>query len=119
MSSAPLKAELVTEKHAAAVAALEAFDAAFQDLMLLTPAAEEAADPKRPPRRMFTPDMLDSARAVARNLKIVRFDVLAVAQGVMNYTEEAQEAAIAAQRGKFKLVDDPAHAEGKEAPSAP
>ena len=115
--SEPLKAADVQKKHADVIAALEAFDAQYQELLLLTPEAEEVADPKRPKRRMFTPDMLDSARAIARNLKIVRFDVLTTAQGVINYTEEAREAALEAQKGRFKVLGDQPTEAPKEAPN--
>ena len=93
-----LKAVEVQTAHAEFLAAMDAADQLFQKLVLLTPSTE-AADGK-PAQRMITPDMRDSAQAVARSLKVSRLDALVIAQTLMGYTEEAREAAVQAQLGE-------------------
>ena len=100
--SKTLTAAEVQEKHMAVMAALEPVDKAFRELMLLTPEAE--GDGKAPARRMFNPDMIDSSQAIARAMKVMRLDVLVIAQSLMGMTEEAKEEALKAQAGKFKIV---------------
>ena len=107
----PLTEAAVREAHAAVLASVGDVQQKIKVLIDLTPIAEQ--DGKK--FRMVTPDMDDSIKECVRNMKQTVLNVLVVAQGVMNYTEEAREAAIAAQKGKFKVVKNPA--EG--APDAP
>lgn len=96
-----LKAAVVQEKHAAVLAAIEAVDTAFKALMLLTPEGEKKEGQKVAPR-MFNPDMMDSAQHIGRALKVIRLDALVVAQNVMMFSEEAQEAAIEANKASIE-----------------
>ena len=93
-----LKAAEVQTAHAEFLAAMDATDQLFQKLVLLTPSTEPTEG--KPAQRMITPDMRDSAQAVARALKVSRFDAFVVAQTLMGFTEEAREAAVQAQLGE-------------------
>jgi hypothetical protein len=104
-----LKAVEVQTAHAEFLAAMEATDQLFQKLVLLTPSTENTDG--KPAQRMITPDMRDSAQAVARSLKVSRLDALVIAQTLMGYTEEAREASVQAQLGEgaaLPIVDEPA-----------
>ena len=109
----PLKASTVQEAHAEYLGALEAADSALKRLLLLTPEGEKPEGAKAAPR-LFTPEMLRSAQRVGDFLSDARLHGLVVAQNVMNFTEEAREAALEAQKGRFKVVG-----EGEAAPEAP
>ena len=99
----PLTETDVRDAHLAVVESLAGVEKAIKALIEMTPIAEQ--DGKK--FRMVTPDMNDSLVECRRNLKQTVLNVLVVAQGVMNYTEEAKEAALKAQAGKFKIVDAP------------
>lgn len=98
-----LSAASVQAAHAGFTASLDAVNQAFQALMLLTPKQGEDTE-DQPAPRMFTPDMIDSARHVARALKVARLDGLVVAQNLMNYTIEVRNAAADAAASKFSIV---------------
>lgn len=105
-----MKSEEVTKSHMAFLEACAGVDASFHSLMALVPEVED----KGKKRRQFTMEMMHSAGEVARYLKNVRLHGLVVAQEIMNLTDEAKEAAIEAQKGRFKLVGE----EKADAPQA-
>ena len=118
--SEPLKEAAVSAAHADVLAAVSATEAAIQKLMLLTPEAPkpEGAKPEDRAPRMFTRDMVRSAGRIADFLADTRLHALVVAQEIMQFTEEAREAALAAQAGRFKIVDGPKAEGGPDAPQA-
>jgi hypothetical protein len=101
--AAPLLEAGVRAAHAAVLEAIHGVEQALKSLIELVPIAEQ--DGKK--FRMVTPDMNDSLNECRRNMKQTVLNVLVVAQGAMNYTEEAKEAAIKAQAGRFKVVGEP------------
>lgn len=103
-----LKSQNVIDAHAEFKASVDAAELAFRKLVSLAP--DEPAAEGAPARKSITPDMADSARHVARAFKTAVLDALVVAQGLMAFTAEAREAAVAAQKGRFKIVDGPAEA---------
>lgn len=105
-----MKAAEVTQRHQEFLAACSSVDASFRALMELVPEVE--AGGKK--RRQFTLETLHSANEVARYLKNVRLHGLVVAQEIMNQTDESREAALEAQKGRFKVVGG-GDAEGEKA----
>ena len=102
----------VREAHAGVLEAIRGVELKLKALVELTPVAEK--DGKK--FRMVTPDMNDSLNECRRNVKQTVLNVLVVAQGVMNYTQEAREAALEAQKGRFKVVGDQEPAGAPDAP---
>lgn len=100
-----LKEAAVREKHEAVLACIGALDLSLQELMMLVPEGEPKTPGARAPK-MFTAKLVRSAQRISDFLQDVNLHSLVVAQEVMNFTDEAREAAIAAQKGKFKIVGE-------------
>ena len=93
-----LKAEQVQLAHLEVLQGIEAVNKSIQSLLALVPNAPDKDG--KPGPKMITPDVFDSAQAMARGLKVCKLDALVVAQTLMGFTEEAREAAIAAKVGQ-------------------
>ena len=113
-----LKAEQIQSAHLEVLQTLESVNKSVQALLSLVP--EAPAKNGKPGPRMFTPDVVDSAQAIARALKTCKLDSLVISQTLMNFTEEAREAAIAAANlGDAPPADaPPADAPPADAPPA-
>ena len=99
-----LKADHVQAAHVEILQSLEAVNKSVQALLLLVP--EAPGKDGKPGPRMFTPDLVDSAQAIARALKTCKLDALVISQTLMSATEEAREAAVAASGVEGKAPDD-------------
>ena len=106
-----LKAEQVQNAHVEILRTLETVNGAVQALLMLVPSAP--GKDGKPGPRMLTPDLVDSAQAIARALKTCKLDALVIAQTLMAATEEAREAAVAASGAEGAPPPEPeAGAEG-------
>ena len=92
----PLTEKDVQGAHAAVVAGVQEVQKRLAYLVSLAPVAEQ--DGKK--IRMITDDMLDSMNVCRGNMKQTVLNALVIAQGLMSYTAEAREAAIAARGPK-------------------
>lgn len=106
-----MKAAEVVAKQQAVVRASDGVELALRDLVSMFP---EVEGPDGKKHRSISPDAIDSVRAIARGLKMIKLDALVVSQEVMNQSEEAVEAALKAQEGRFKIVDGPTPPEAKD-----